>query len=257
MRRNRRGGGSGLEFGGSGEDSFVAVVVTKLTGALLFILLLTMVIMALLPKAVDLAPPGGDRGRDGAETEPMPLSITTPEALPEAIAGRPYAVALAAAGGRGPLHWALEGPLPEGLTFDPASGVLQGTPVKGTPQPLSLAVRVSDGLSIATGAVRLLVYQSDKPLITPAWWKPGLPPVPWRAWLDQGVGFLVLWLIHLVGMNTLANLEQMAVQGSAAVEGGNGRLLIVGRRYGRYRILMRLGTLSAMLALGVWLWTAR
>ena len=58
MRRNRRGGGSGLEFGGSGEDSFVAVVVTKLTGALLFILLLTMVIMALLPKAVDLAPPG-------------------------------------------------------------------------------------------------------------------------------------------------------------------------------------------------------
>ena len=54
MRRSRRGGGSGVEFGSSGEDSFVAVVVTKLTGALLFILLLTMVIMALLPKAVDL-----------------------------------------------------------------------------------------------------------------------------------------------------------------------------------------------------------
>jgi hypothetical protein len=51
-----------MEFGGSGEDSFVAVVVTKLTGALLFILLLTMVIMALIPKAVDL-PAGGDRGR--------------------------------------------------------------------------------------------------------------------------------------------------------------------------------------------------
>ena len=50
MRRSRRGGHSGLEFGGSGEDSFVAVVVTKLTGALLFILLLAMVIMALLPK---------------------------------------------------------------------------------------------------------------------------------------------------------------------------------------------------------------
>ncbi len=54
MRRSRRNGHAGLEFGGSGEDSFVAVVVTKLTGALLFILLLTMVIMALLPKAVDL-----------------------------------------------------------------------------------------------------------------------------------------------------------------------------------------------------------
>ena len=35
---------------------------------------------------------------DGADAEPVPLSITTPEALPEAIAGRPYAVALAAAG---------------------------------------------------------------------------------------------------------------------------------------------------------------
>ena len=54
----------GLEFGGSGEDSFVAVVVTKLTGALLFILLLTMVIMALLPKAVDLPSDAGRRGRD-------------------------------------------------------------------------------------------------------------------------------------------------------------------------------------------------
>ena len=39
MRRSRRGGHHGPEFGGSGEDSFVAVVVTKLTGALLFILL--------------------------------------------------------------------------------------------------------------------------------------------------------------------------------------------------------------------------
>src|SRR3954464_7879380 len=98
MRRSRRGGHSGLEFGGSGEDSFVAVVVTKLTGALLFILLLTMVIMALLPKTVSLpsSEPSGPKGKD----EPAPLAIATPEALPEAIAGRPYAVALAATGGR-------------------------------------------------------------------------------------------------------------------------------------------------------------
>ena len=82
-------------------------------------------------------------------------------------------------------------------------------------------MRVSDGTSIATGSAQLVVYQSDKPLITPAWWKPGLPPVPWRAWLDQGVGFLVLWLIHLVGMSTLANLERTAVQGSVALEGSD------------------------------------
>jgi len=102
-----------------------------------------------------------------------------------------------------------------------------------------------------------VVYQSDRPLITPAWWKPGLPPVPWRAWLDHGVGFLVLWLIHLVGMSTLANLERIAVQGSVALEGSDSGSLIVGRRYAIYRNLIRVSTLSAMLVLGVWLWTAR
>src|SRR3954470_6361194 len=91
MRRSRRNGHSGLEFGGSGEDSFVAVVVTKLTGALLFILLLTMVIMALLPKAIDL-PASGGRGEVAEESRP--LAIATPGELPEAIAGRPYLVAL-------------------------------------------------------------------------------------------------------------------------------------------------------------------
>src|SRR5271157_4292707 len=99
MRRSRRGGGSGTEFGSSGEDSFVAVVVTKLTGALLFILLLTMVIMALLPKAIDV--PASD---PKSESHPDTLAINTPELLPEAIAGRPYTVALAAQGGRGPLR---------------------------------------------------------------------------------------------------------------------------------------------------------
>src|SRR3954462_12670429 len=113
MRRNRRGGGSGQHFGGSGEDSFVAVVVTKLTGALLFILLLTMVIMALIPKAVDL--PAREDG--GSTPEARPLAIATPETLPEAIAGHPYAVALAATGGKGEIRWSLDGALPAGLSF--------------------------------------------------------------------------------------------------------------------------------------------
>src|ERR1700729_4374921 len=114
MRRSRRGGHSGLEFGGSGEDSFVAVVVTKLTGALLFILLLTMVIMALLPKAVDQPPADPEAGTP----ETAKLAIVTPGTLPEAIAGRPYTLALAAQGGHGPLQWAIEGKIPDGLTFD-------------------------------------------------------------------------------------------------------------------------------------------
>ncbi len=253
MRRNRRGGGSGLEFGGSGEDSFVAVVVTKLTGALLFILLLAMVIMALLPKAVDMVPPGSREAQNRADREPLPLVITTPESLPEAIAGRPYTVALAASGGRGPLRWTLESALPAGLSFDPASGVLQGTPAKGTPQPLALNLRVSDGSDVATGTARLLVYQSDQPLVTPAWWKPGLPPVPWRAWLDQGVGFLLIWLVHCVGMGALNNMERSASIQTAAFETDGAAAVLPRNRYTVYRILIRLCTASAMVALVVWL----
>src|SRR3954453_20143084 len=116
MRRSRRGLSGGHEFGGSGEDSFVAVVVTKLTGALLFILLLTMVIMALIPKAEEAEA----RQRAGGPEKRPELKIATPEGLPEAIAGRPYNIALAATGGSGsgPLRWAVDGPLPEGLTLD-------------------------------------------------------------------------------------------------------------------------------------------
>src|SRR5436305_917921 len=168
MRRSRRNGHAGLEFGGSGEDSFVAVVVTKLTGALLFILLLTMVIMALLPKAIDL--PASDPGGTGPDRET--LAIATPETLPEAIAGRPYAVALAAHGGRGPLHWSVDGNLPEGLTFDPQSAQIRGTPRAGTPEPAALVVRVSDGSDRASQSARLVVYASDRPLAMPSRWKP-------------------------------------------------------------------------------------
>ena len=140
MRRSRRGGHSAMEFGGSGEDSFVAVVVTKLTGALLFILLLTMVIMALLPKAIDL--PSSERPTGEGDT--IPLAISTPEDLPEAIAGRPYTLALAAKGGRGEVHWAVDGKLPEGLELDSGTGMLRGTPSKGTPEPVSLVLRASE-----------------------------------------------------------------------------------------------------------------
>ena len=248
MRRSRRNGHAGLEFGGSGEDSFVAVVVTKLTGALLFILLLTMVIMALLPKAVD-TPPAASGQRD--------LAIVTPETLPEAIAGRPYAVALAAQGGNGPLQWAVDGKIPDGLTFDPESAQIRGTPKSGTPEPAALVVRVSDGTSRASLGARLVVYQSDQPLSLPSKWKPSLPPIPWNAWLEQGVGFLILWLVHLVGMTTLANLRRWSLGTIAAsdtdAEEAADAVQAVHRRFFLYKMLVRLASLSAAVALAVWL----
>jgi hypothetical protein len=248
MRRNRRNGHAGLEFGGSGEDSFVAVVVTKLTGALLFILLLTMVIMALLPKAAEQSP-----GRPEPD-EPSELAITTPEALPDAIAGRPYALALAATGGEGPLQWSVAGPLPEGLSLEPAAGLLRGTPRAGTPKPVELVLRVRDGASQATRATRLVVYQSDAPLITPSWWKPGLPPVPWKAWLEQGFGFLVLWLVHLAGMNAVAGLQRWTLAALDADGADDDDRRAARRRFAVYRTTVRLASLTAAATLAVWLW---
>ena len=252
MRRSRRGGHSGLEFGGgSGEDSFVAVVVTKLTGALLFILLLSLVIMALLPKAMDMPRP-----RDASEAdEAPPLAIATPEALPEAIAGRPYAVALAATGGSGPLRWGLDGTLPEGLSFDPEFALLAGTPKAGTPEPVGLLLRVTDGHDRASRPAKLVVYQPQGPLTTPSRWKPALPPLPWRAWLGQGFGFLLLLLVHMVGMNALGALERWSAGHADPENEDDARA--VRRRFAGYRWLVRLASLAAAAGLAAWLATAR
>jgi hypothetical protein len=244
MRRSRRGGHSGMEFGGSGEDSFVAVVVTKLTGALLFILLLTMVIMALLPKAIDL--PSSEKAT-GDRAAP-PLAISTPEDLPEAIAGRPYTLALATRGGRGEVRWAVDGDLPEGLEFDPGTGVLRGTPSKGTPEPVPLTLRASDDQGRAAARAHLVVYQPDRPLTVPSKYLPALPPIPWREWFDQGFGFLVLALIHLVGMNALGSLERRRLADLEPDSAVSGR-----RRFLLYRAVLRMATLGSAVALALWL----
>ena len=249
MRRNRRNSHSGLEFGGSGEDSFVAVVVTKLTGALLFILLLTMVIMALLPKGVDTPKPAADESANLPE-----LAITTPDTLPEAIAGRPYALALAASGGRGPLLWSVVGDLPGGLTLEPATGLLKGTPTVGTPKPLELIVKVRDGSKSAARPTTLLVYQSDQPLATPAWWKPRLPPVPWKAWLEQGFGFLILALVHSVGMNAVASLQRWSLAALNADGADDDDRRLATRRFAVYRLTVRIASLTACAVLAIWLW---
>jgi hypothetical protein len=266
MRRLRRNGHAGLEFGGSGEDSFVAVVVTKLTGALLFILLLTMVIMALLPKVVDL--PASDPSQSKSGLAAVPLEIATPETLPEAIAGRPYSIALAARGGRAPLHWAVDGKLPDGLSFDAELAQIRGTPARGTPEPSALVLRVSDGTERASRGAQLVVYETDQPLTLPSRWKPSLPPIPWHAWLEQGFGFLVLWLVHLVGLSTLGSLERWSL-GQAALQAdlvadrpddseADGTVSgeaakAIRRRFTMYRTLVRLASLGAVAALALWL----
>jgi hypothetical protein len=259
MRRSRRGGGSHSDFASSGEDSFVAVVVTKLTGALLFILLLTMVIMALLPKAVDLGEPEKSSSSESDSSEkPAPLQIATPATLPDAIAGRPYLVALAAIGGRGPVRWSTQGEMPEWLSLDESTGRIGGTPPKQTDKPLPLVFEVSDGKATASQPLRLMVLPGQVPTtIAEALRNLRWPSLPSRAWLEQGVGFLVLWLVHLLSMNLLANLERGLLEESVTPQSTMDAQLSVSKRFATYRLLVRLATLSTMIGLAAWLVIAR
>ena len=75
----------------------------------------------------------------GGET----LTITT-VALPDGYEMQEYnAFALQATGGTEPYTWAVDG-LPSGLTYDSGSGVISGTPDKGTEGGYSVGVSVTD-----------------------------------------------------------------------------------------------------------------
>lgn len=242
MRRSRRGLSGGHEFGGSGEDSFVAVVVTKLTGALLFILLLTMVIMALIPKADEAS-----KAQKNGE-KPAPLRIATPENLPEAIEGHPYTVALAAEGGTGPVTWNVDGALPDGLSLDSKTGVIRGVPKAHSKQPSELVVAASDGTKRASSRILLTVFQPDSTLGLNSKLAPGLPPVAWKSWMEQGFGFLVLFLVSMVGMNIIGGLERLSL-GTDPIRRS--------RRFLVYRMVLGIGSLVTAGTLAVWIWRGR
>ena len=94
-----------------------------------------------------------------------------------------------------------------------------------------------------------MVYQPDRPLTVPSKWKPALPPIPWREWLDQGFGFLVLALVHVVGMGALGSLERRAL----AVVRPGGRRPRSAAGSSLYRTILRLATVGSAVALAAWL----
>lgn len=78
-----------------------------------------------------------------------PLLISTPAALPqEGVKNASYSTTLGATGGTAPYTWSVStGNLPLGLTLNPASGVISGTPAESG--PFSFTVRLVDSGSPA------------------------------------------------------------------------------------------------------------
>jgi hypothetical protein len=77
-------------------------------------------------------------------TAPTSVTITT-TGLPDGTAGSPYAQPIAASGGTPPYTWS--GSLPGGLSIDPASGLISGTPSVGGRISLTVTVQDSSGIT--------------------------------------------------------------------------------------------------------------
>ncbi len=89
-----------------------------------------------------------------------PLRILS-ESLPPGMEGAAYSSALSASGGTPPYSWSFSGSLPAGLSLDPASGVISGTPAaQGS---FSFTVSVTDASQVSVS--RPLSIQINAPLM--------------------------------------------------------------------------------------------
>ena len=89
------------------------------------------------------------------------LSILTTNPLPAATAGQSYSTSLAAAGGTPPYRWAVGNGFPAGLSLDPQSGAITGTP--STPGAFSFTVQVTDTAQ-AVGTANFSLTVNPAPL---------------------------------------------------------------------------------------------
>jgi len=86
----------------------------------------------------------------------QPLKIAKGSTVAEA--GIPFTLTPTATGGKAGYTWTLTGTLPTGLTLDPATGTISGTPTVPGSAPLTLAVKDTLGLQ-TTVAFNLVVVQ--------------------------------------------------------------------------------------------------
>ena len=97
-------------------------------------------------------------------TTPAPLSITvsapaplqvTPSVLPGGAVATPYSTSVQATGGVQPYTWSVaSGQLPAGLSLNPGSGEITGTPILVSGTPVSFTLGVKDSQTVPATASR-------------------------------------------------------------------------------------------------------
>jgi Putative Ig domain len=126
------------------------------------------------------------RVSDGSRLATKRFSVRVREQLaahaptvPPAEVGLPLPdLKLATSGGSGAKTWRLESPLPSGLTLDPPSGAITGTPKVAGSFPIKLVVTDSDGSS---ARVDLTIVVSPRLTIAPTSLRPGRANRPYSA----------------------------------------------------------------------------
>jgi Putative Ig domain len=117
--------------------------------------------------SITVANPGGAISNAVTFTiSALVLTITTSSPLPQGTVGSSYSQTLAASGGITPYSWSLTaGSLPAGLTLNPSSGAIGGTP--SAVGNFTFTVRVSDSAAVsATKQFQLSIGSTATPVFT-------------------------------------------------------------------------------------------
>jgi hypothetical protein len=116
-----------------------------------------------------------------------PLAITTGATLSAGSVSAPYTQTIAAAGGFPPYTWTIaSGNLPPGVTLNPGSGVISGTPGRAGTFPIT--IQVSDSTASSVRADFVLTVASALTIATPPVLPSATSAVPYTATLQPAGG---------------------------------------------------------------------
>ncbi len=97
---------------------------------------------------------------------PTALTITSPPALPSGTLNTSYAIALVATGGQAPYLWSVVGALPTGLSLNPSTGVISGTPAALGSYSITASVTDAPGTFRSQTFTFTVVTETPGPTVT-------------------------------------------------------------------------------------------